>query len=183
LKESDESELQKLITEAPWLVDFTWSVMTKNQALKTFKILFEEFFEERTNKKVKLAIEFEDKRPDFTLVSLGHKLHIIEIKAPKHQLTDEDTKRLMNYVEAFDEFFQNHREVQAEFPEKYQIDLIVDGKKIKEAVNRQALYAVEESGRVRTTNWKDFLMRAKKGHEQFLEVHEKAKMKSKEKKK
>ena len=174
LKKSDESQLQELIARAPWLVDQVWTVITKNQALKTFKAAFEAYYKDRTGEEVILAIDYQTKKPDFTLVSLGHKLHVVEIKASGHLLNDLDAARLFNYVEAFDAFFEKHPQIAKEFPEKYQIDLIVDGVDLKLPANRISLQSNIEKQKVVIDNWKDFLARAKKAHEQFLEINDKA---------
>lgn len=177
LTEKDESLLQELITKAPWLVAPSWTVITANQWLKTFKTLFEEFYHRRTGEHVVLAIDNEKKRPDFTLVNLGRKLHIVEIKAPQHNLNDDDVKRLLNYLDAFDTFFADHKETRSECPEGYQVDLIVDGFDLKESSNRRSLAAAQEKGTVVPVKWFDFLQKAKKTHEQILAVSDAARAK------
>lgn len=174
LSNAEESELQKLITRAPWLVEPTWTVISKNQALKTFKSQFEDFYKDRTGKTVVLAIAMEDKRPDFTLVSLGHMLYIVEIKRPKYAFADSDAERLVNYIEVFDEFFDEHKSVRDEFPQGYQIILIVDSLGLKQPAFKQSIKAALDSEKLAHVKWKDFLSRAKKAHEQFLEVSDKA---------
>ena len=173
-KTSDESELQKLITEAPWLIEATWTVITTNQRLKTVKSALEAFVEKRTGEKVTLAIEFQTKRPDFTLVSVGSRLHIVEIKAPNHAFDDHDMDRLGNYLEAFDDFFKEHEFVQREFPDGYQITLIVDSTTgMKLPNNKRAFKAARDEKKLRTKPWEDFLAEAKKAHEQFLTINDK----------
>jgi hypothetical protein len=174
LSNAEESELQKLITRAPWLVEPTWTVISKNQALKTFKSLFEDFYKDRTGNKVVLAISMEDKRPDFTLVSLGHRLYVVEIKRPKYAFADSDAERLVNYIEVFDEFFTEHDSVRDEFPQGYQIILIVDSLGLKQPAFKQSVKAAMDSGKLAHVKWKDFLARAKKAHQQFLEASDKA---------
>lgn len=172
--DSDESQLQQLIARAPWLVDQQWVVISKNQALKTFKKAFETFYKQRTGQDVNFAIDFETKRPDFTLVSLGHKLHIVEIKAPKHALDDNDVARLLNYLDAFDDFFGEHKSAQAEFPAGYEVDLIVDAVSPRASANRRSLKDARDKEIVHVVNWDDFLANATKAHEQFLEINDAA---------
>lgn len=174
LSHATEDKLQELITRAPWLVEPTWTVITKNQALKSFKAEFEDFYEQRTGNKVNLAIGMEKKRPDFTLVSLGHKLYIVEIKRPKYGFGDEDADRLVNYLDVFDNFFEEHETIRDEFPQGYEIVLIVDSLKMKKPANRHSLeYAISQK-KLHHVKWKDFLNRAKKAHEQFLEASDKS---------
>jgi hypothetical protein len=179
LSDAEESELQKLITRAPWLVEPTWTIISKNQELKTFKRLFEDFYKDRTGEAVVLAISMDDKRPDFTLVSLGHKLYIVEIKRPKYAFADSDAERLVNYIEVFDEFFEEHKSVQDEFPQGYQIILIVDSLGLKKPAFKQSINAALKSDKLAHVKWKDFLSRAKKAHQQFLEASDKASAKAK----
>ena len=171
-KDSDESELQRLITEAPWLIEPTWTVIATNQRLKTVKTALEAYLAKRMKRKVSLAIEYEKKRPDFTLVSVGAKLHIVEIKAPHHAFNDADMDRLGNYFEAFDDFFANHRFVNTEFPDGYRVTLIVDDVKMKKANNKRSFKAAREEGKVLPIPWEDFLAQAKKAHEEFLHIHD-----------
>jgi hypothetical protein len=169
-KDSDESELQKLITEAPWLIEPTWTVIATNQRLKTVKTALEAYLQKRLGHKVSLAIEFAKKRPDFTLVSVGDRLHIVEIKAPGHAFDDADMKRLGNYLDAFDEFFEKHEFVRKEFPEGYRIALIVDDVGVKDPNYNRAFKAARKDGKLAPQPWEDFLAVAKKAHEQFLEI-------------
>jgi hypothetical protein len=173
LTECDESKLQQLIARAPWLIRTNWSVISTNQALKTFKSGFENFYKKRTGNTVVLAIDHQTKRPDFTLVSLGQKLHVVEIKAPGHKFNDSDMKRLLNYLDAFDDFFAQHVSVRTEFPLGYEIDLIADGVALKNSANKRAYQAAEKDGKIKRSTWHDFLTEAKTSHEMFLAVSEK----------
>ena len=175
LNKCTEDEFQKLIARAPWLIEPSWTVITKNQALRTFKTLFEAFWKEQTGQSVVLDIGFENKRPDFTLISLGDLLHIVEIKASGHAFDDTDFERMINYVYAFTEFFKTHDFVKTEFSRGWIIDLVADGVDLKGLSNRAAYSSFEADNRVRRTRWADFLVRAKNAHEQFLDIHEKAK--------
>ncbi|MHB1034006.1 MAG: ATP-binding protein [Pirellulales bacterium] len=174
LSNATEDKLQDLITRAPWLVEASWTVLTKNQALKTFKTEFEDFYEQRTGKKVTLAIGLEKKRPDFTLVSLGHRLHVVEIKKPKYSFGDADAGRLVNYLDVFDKFFEDHETIREEFPQGYEILLIVDSIKLNKPANRRSIEAAIKEKKVSHVKWKDFLNRAKKSHEQFLDASDRA---------
>lgn len=167
-----ESDLQKLIARAPWLIEPTWSVISKNQALKTFKTGFERFWEQRTGDQVTLAIDFETKRPDFTLVSVGHMLHIVEIKKSGHDFDDTDFERMLNYVDAFTEFFNRNSNLHNEFPRGWRIDLVADGTNLRNPSNRRSFHSLERDGEVKRTPWHDFLTNAKTSHEQFLKVNE-----------
>ena len=76
-----------LLAEAPWLIEPSWTVITTNQSLKTFKALFESFWKKKYKKEISLAISYEDKRPDFTLISIDGLLRYrTEIKKAEHMI-------------------------------------------------------------------------------------------------
>lgn len=168
----DESQFQNLLAKAPWLIEPSWTVITKNQSLRNFKQLFEKYWEQKHGSVVILAIGYEDKRPDFTLVSIDGLLHIVEIKKARHQFNDDDFRRLINYVDAFEEFFEENAETVAEFHRDWRIDLVSDGEALRQSVNQRAYQGLIEKGRLKRVSWRDFLTKAKKVHEQFLDVHE-----------
>lgn len=168
----DESQFQALIAQAPWLIEPSWTVITKNQSLKNFKHAFEKFWKRTHGTDVVLAIDKEAKRPDFTLVSIDGLLHIVEIKKAGHAFDDTDFDRLINYVDAFDQFFKENQETVAEFYRAWRIALVADGENLKKSSNRHALGGFIDTGRVKRMSWRDFLTRAKKVHEQFLDVHD-----------
>ena len=168
----DENQFQALIAQAPWLIEPSWTVITKNQSLKNFKHAFEKFWKRTHGTDVVLAIDKEAKRPDFTLVSIDGLLHVVEIKKSGHAFDDTDFDRLINYVDAFDQFFKENQETVSEFYRAWRIDLVADGEKLKKSSNRHAFGGFVESGRVKRMSWRDFLTRAKRVHEQFLDVHD-----------
>jgi hypothetical protein len=173
---SDEMTLQELIADSPWLISPTWTPLTKNQPLVSFKKSFEAFYKEKYNAVVSLAIDkdFKAKRPDFILIGVERKIRLVELKAPGHPMGDGDMKRLVNYVAAFREFFEAHNFFREEFPDGFQIDLIVDSTDLKEAAHRNALNDYQKlSKELRVLSWHSFLGQAEKANEKFLEVNRK----------
>lgn len=168
----DEDQFQALIANAPWLIEPSWTVITKNQSLKNFKHAFEKFWKKKHGADVSLAIDHESKRPDFTLVSIDGLLHIVEIKKAGHAFDDTDFARLINYVDAFEQFFDENKETVSEFYREWRIDLVADGQKLKQSANLRSFQGLEKENRVKRMSWRDFLTRAKKVHEQFLDVHD-----------
>lgn len=168
----DENQFQSLIASAPWLIEPSWTVITKNQSLKNFKNAFEKFWKKEHGTAVTLAIDHEVKRPDFTLVSIDGLLHIVEIKKAGHAFDDTDFSRLINYVDAFDKFFKENEETVSEFYRGWRICLVADGEKLKQSSNQHAYKSFVKEDRVKRMSWRDFLTRAKKVHEQFLDVHD-----------
>lgn len=168
----DENQFQSLIASAPWLIEPSWTVITKNQSLKNFKNAFEKFWQKEHGSTIKLAIDYEIKRPDFTLVSIDGLLHIVEIKKAGHAFDDTDFSRLVNYVDAFKKFFDENEETVSEFYKGWRISLVADSEKLKQSVNKHAYERFVKENCVRRMSWRDFLTRAKKVHEQFLDVHD-----------
>ncbi|MCW3608529.1 ATP-binding protein [Burkholderia cenocepacia] len=168
----DENQFQSLIASAPWLIEPSWTVITKNQSLKNFKNAFEKFWKKEHGTVVTLAIDHEVKRPDFTLVSIDGLLHIVEIKKAGHAFDDTDFSRLINYVDAFDNFFLENEETVSEFYRGWRICLVADGERLKQSSNQHAYKSFLKEDRVKRMSWRDFLMRAKKVHEQFLDVYD-----------
>lgn len=171
-KDQDEAAFQRIITGGPWLIEPTWTVISQNQGLKTFKESFEKWWNETKDSEVILAIEYPNKRPDFILISVGGMLHIVEIKVPRHTFNDKDFERMHNYVDAFREFAKNHPLVMKAFPEKWRIDLVADSVKLK-PINSTAYKSLEKDGELKRMSWIDFAARARQAHEQFLDVHDK----------
>jgi hypothetical protein len=96
----------------------------------------------------------------------------VEIKKANHKFDDKDLERLLNYVEAFEEFFDAHPGLATNFPRGWRIDVVVDGENIKQPNNKRAFKQVKDSDHVVLKSWYDFLDKAKKVHEQFLNVHD-----------
>ena len=168
-----ESDLQRVIAAAPWLVSPDWSVITANQELKTFRDQFKVFWKSKYGEEIDIAISYEKKKPDFTAIHHGRKLHIVEIKRPSHTFGNDDYERLQNYVDAFDEFFQKHPTLAAAFPERWQIDLIADAVNVSGA-NKHAFEAFVNDGRVVRRSWVEFLAAARTAHERFLDAYDQA---------
>jgi hypothetical protein len=170
--DTDEEKLQALLAQAPWLIETTWAIVTKNQTLKTFKAAFQDYWKRRKGKTIEIAIpdDKKSKRPDFTLIATGRQLHFVEIKASAHTFNDADFKRLLGYVDAMDTIFAEHKEFKEEFPQGYQIDLIANQEKLVDSANRRSYSQLQERRQLERKTWVDFLHRAKKSHEMFLEI-------------
>ena len=169
----NESAFQSLLAKAPWLIEPSWTVITQNQSLKTFKHAFEKFWKDKYGTSISLAISYEDKRPDFTLVSIDGLLHVVEIKKAGHAFDDTDFERLLNYLDAFEEFFKKHPQLASDFHRGWVIDVVADGENLRNPSHRRAWKAERDDERVTRISWHDFLFQAKKVHEQFLDIHDK----------
>lgn len=169
-----ESDLQGLIAAAPWLIRPDWSLITQNQSLKVFRDQFTQFWNKQHDEEIEVAISYEKKRPDFTLIHHGRQLHIVEIKCPGHNFDGDDYARLENYALAFDEFFDKNPGIVKDFPDRWQIDLIADGVNLTDATQRYAFTGFETDKKVARQPWNDFLDAAVRAHEAFLAAYEQA---------
>jgi hypothetical protein len=174
--ESDERKLQELVSKWPWLIEPTWSVITANQALKTFRDRLQDWLKKHRSIEVTITVGQEAKRPDFTLVSIGRALRLVELKACGHSFDDTDWDRLVNYVDAMDDLFEKSADLRREFPEKWRIELVADEVKIRDSSKRLAYRSQESEKRLERRPWGDFLLRAKTANEEFLEAAEKVRL-------
>lgn len=169
-----EADLQRLIASAPWLIRPDWSVITQNQSLKVFRDQFAAYWKQRFDEDIEIAISYEKKRPDFTLVHHGRQLHIVEIKSPGHTFGGTDYARMQNYVTAFDEFFANNQGTVMAFPDGWQIDLISDSLHLTDQTQKYAFDGFVREGKVVRHPWNDFLAAAVVAHEAFLDAYDQA---------
>ena len=169
-----EGHLQKLIQRAPWLVRPDWSVITQNQSLKTFRARFAKFWHEQTGEGIEIAIMFETKQPDFTLVHIGQQLHIVEIKKPKHAFANKDYERLQNYLETFEKFFGDNKDLVSVFPDGWVVDLVTDRVNITDTTSARAYKSAVKENQVRQVTWNDFIGNAVRAHEEFLQAYDDA---------
>lgn len=171
---SDEGTLQRMIEKAPWLIDHTWTVISMNESLKTFAAAFRKFWKEKTKKDVTFSIGWSTKKPDFILISLGHALHIVEIKAPGHKFDQKDMERLAPYLSAFEEFFEKNSGLAEEFHNRWKVHLIADGTNLKKSpMSEHSFRLYEGKELLERISWYDFLHRAKTTHEEFLKINAK----------
>ncbi len=165
---ASEDALQNIIAQAQWLVEATWVPITANEGLRLFVRRFKKYYLDKTGKEVTFDIPHQSKRPDFILVNMGRKLHIVEIKAVEHLFGDDDWDRLFNYIEAFEDFFARNDGLTKEFPDGWVIDLVCKDVKINDRNKRAAYDLKTHEQRIKQINWQDFLARASKANEEFL---------------
>ena len=170
-----EDVLQRIVADAQWLIDATWTPITANQSLNVFATSFATFFSQRHGSEVVFSIGHGGKRPDFTLANLGHKLHIVEIKAAGHSFGNEDWDRLHNYLDAFQEFFAANPGIDSRFPDGWVVDLVCDSISITDRDKNRAYQSWRESDkRIEQISWIDFLNRASKANEEFIAARARA---------
>ncbi len=166
-KDTDENDLQKLITEAPWLVNPEWAPVTENQTFTSLRREFENYYKEKTGNQISLA-EFENtnRRPDFVLSSQEGVVQIIEIKKPHHELTNPEMDRIVVYHDNMEAFLKENPF--NDYFRDFHITLVCDGSKLTGSP-RAAFNGYRDSGKMTLMNWTDFLLRTKQVHQDFLE--------------
>ena len=174
---AEEDILQGIVAEAPWLIEATWTPITANQGLKLFARRFAEYYKRKYGPEVTLAIDHGTKRPDFTLVNVSRKIHIVEIKAVGHRFGNCDWDRLHNYLEAFDTFTRENEQLMRDFPDGWTINLVCDSVDVRDRDKRAAYENWTRKRRISQTNWNDFLARATQANEAFLEAQDRVRKK------
>lgn len=166
---TDESAFQRLITEAPWLIDPQWAPITANQAFTTLKREFERYYKEKTGTEIVLNdFSMPNKRPDFVLSAHSGVIQIIEIKCPKHRLANEEMSRMDNYMRTFGEFLADpaHAEFQRQFHD-FHLTLVCDGLNLT-GVHESAFQRYTNEKKLTHIDWASFLLRTRQMHEEFL---------------
>ena len=169
-KATDEAEFQRLIEEAPWLINPQWAPVAANSAFTTLRKEFEKFFKKNTGKDIFLGdFTAGGKRPDFVLSSQDTYLQIIEIKRPHYKVTDAEMDRIILYDEQMDAFLDDPKN--AEFKTivtGHRITLVADGHTLHGA-RKKAYEAMIKDGKLEHITWRSFLLRTRKMHAAFLE--------------
>lgn len=171
-KNTKELQLQKLIEDAPWLINPEWAPVTKNQTLETLRREFENYYEEKTGKSISLSdFDNPDKKPDFVLLNHDNRAQIVEIKRPKHELTNEEMDRIIEYHNLMKKFLKDpsHADFRKKIANDFTITLVCDEIKLTGA-QEGAYDGYESQKKLTRVRWSSFLLRVKEAHSDFLEV-------------
>ena len=168
--EVNEQELQDSLFEAPWLINPLWSPITANQSLSTLREEFVKFVKERTGSEITLAKFSEGrKRPDFVLSSDDYGLQIIEIKAPRHSLSNKEWDRVQLYIDQMQAFLDaDGNEEFKEVFKRFTVTIVCDKIGLKGA-QAKAFNAYQKDNEVEQITWASFLRRTRRMHEEFIE--------------
>ena len=175
---SDEAELQKILEEAPWLIRPEWTPISENKSLRTVRDSLERFLSKRLKTDIVLsAVLHPTKRPDFVLLGIQGPLQIVEIKKPQHSFDASDFGRLLNYVAALDEFFEDDANKTALAAVKsYKITLVADGLKLDQ-MQKLAFDQLVTQEKLEQIKWDVVLDHSKMVHQDFLDSLEEAGLK------
>jgi len=168
--DTNEEDLQQLITDAPWLVNPEWAPVTENRAFSTLRREFETHYERETGVSISLS-DFREtrKQPDFVLTSQEGTVQIIEIKKPHHTLSNPEMDRIVTYYDNMKAFLEDpgNAEFQKQFRD-FHVTVVCDSLGLSGA-QRAAFNGYKTEGRLTHLNWKAFLLKSERVHQDFLD--------------
>lgn len=166
---TSEQELQKLIENAPWLINPAWALVTANQSLETLAQEFQKFYQKRTGKEIEISgFTKPAQRPDFVLTAYENKLQIIEIKRPNHKLKNDEMDRINSYGEQMEAFLKEsgNKELLKHLPsDDFHITIVCD----EIALTGTRKTAFEHYDKLTHMSWSSFLVNTKSIHQAFLD--------------
>lgn len=175
-EDTQEDSLQKLIEDAPWLVNPEWAPVTTNQTLRTLRGEFEKFYKNKTGTTISLTdFSTPGKRPDFVLTTQEGEVQIIEIKRPEHKLSNDEMDRIVTYYEQMEEFLADpaNKEI-TKILNGFHITLVCDGLALSGA-QKAAYDGYLNSDGMTHINWRSFLAKTRALHQDFLDEAERQK--------
>ena len=168
-EDTDESGLQQLIADTPWLVNPEWAPVTENQTFSSLRREFEKYYHEKTGQPILLS-DFRQtgKRPDFVLSNQEGTVQIIEIKKPHHKLTNPEMDRIVTYYQNMDSFLSEpaHAEFRKHFPD-FHVTVVCDGLALTDT-QRAAFNGYRDTGKLTHMDWTAFLLKTEQVHQDFL---------------
>ena len=176
-KDTEEDSLQKLIEDAPWLVNPEWAPVTANQTLSTLRTEFEKYFQRKTGEAITLTdFHRPTKRPDFVLTTQEGVVQIIEIKRPAHKLTNDEMDRIVTYHQQMSAFLEDplNEQFAKSLPGGFHITLVCDDVALS-GTHKAAYDGYLKSGDMTHINWTVFLAKTKTVHQDFLNEAERQK--------
>ena len=168
-EDTDENDLQQLISDAPWLINPEWAPVTENRTFSSLRREFEKYYEEKTGVPISLSdFQKTGKRPDFVLSSQEGTVQIIEIKKPHHTLTNPEMDRIVTYYQNMDAFLSDsaHSDFSKHFPD-FHVTVVCDALGLTDA-QRAAFDGYRATGKLTRLNWAAFLLRTEQVHQDFL---------------
>lgn len=168
--EEHESALQQLIENAPWLINPDWAPVTANQTLGRLRDEFERYYKESEKANITL-VGFPEpgRRPDFVLFGQNKVIQIVEIKRPRHALTNGEMDRIVSYHRCMESFLDEpgNRGFRGQFDD-FHITVICDKLGLKD-VHEVAFAKFLDDKRLTHLDWTGFLLRTESLHRDFLE--------------
>ena len=168
-EDTDENDLQRLITDAPWLINPEWAPVTENQTFSSLRREFEKYYEGKTGESISLS-DFQEtgRRPDFVLSNQEGTVQIIEIKKPHHRLSNPEMDRIVTYYENMQAFLEEpgHAEFGRHFPD-FHVTVVCDHLGLTGA-QRAAFDGYRAQRKLTHLDWTAFLLKSEQVHQDFL---------------
>ena len=167
--ETDEDDLQRLVANAPWLVNPEWVPVTQNQTFSSLRREFETYYEAQTGEPISLSdFEKTGKRPDFVLSNQERTVQIIEIKKPQHRLTNSEMERIVNYYQNMEAFLNDptHAPFRRNFAD-FHVTVVCDHLALTDT-HRAAFNGYRDPGKLTHMDWAAFLLKTEQVHQDFL---------------
>ncbi len=169
--QSVESDLQNLISGAPWLINPQWAPITANQSFTSFVENFGRFYEQHTGKTVSIkTMPMPSKRADFVMANFDGKIQVIEIKGANHTFNDEDFIRLHAYAVNMRDFFgeESHKDIVKYFNSFHIILVCRENPKLSD-INNTAFRKLVDDGELTHKSWESFLQNTKMCHQEYFQ--------------
>jgi len=165
---TEEYQLQRLIEHAPWILYPDWTPLTRNQPLKSLRAAFATWYQRNKGKEIITTSIGSNKRPDFLMLNYSGFIEIVEIKRPKHALTDEEYERAFNYHHAVMKFLEENDQLRELFP-KVRLTIVCE----KLALRPVNANAIDNDDNIAHKTWDTVLHHTIQAHQDFLSrVHE-----------
>ena len=168
--DTEEKDLQQLITDAPWLINPEWAPVTQNQAFSSLRREFEKYYKRETGESISLS-DFQEtgRRPDFVLSNQEGKLQIIEIKKPGHRLSNDEMNRIGAYYDNMKAFLEDaaHDKFRQHFND-FHVTVVCDSLGLS-GVWATAFGRYLDQGKLTHMDWAAFLLKSEQVHQDFLE--------------
>lgn len=160
---TEEFQLQKLIEHAPWILYPDWTPLTRNQPLKSLRSAFATWYQRNEGKEIITTSIGSNKRPDFLMLNYSGFIEIVEIKRPKHALTDEEYERAFNYRHAVTKFLEENDQLSALFP-RARLTIVCE----RLALRPWHAEAIDNDDNTAHKTWENVLYDTMQAHQDFL---------------
>lgn len=160
---TEEHQLQRLIEHAPWILYPDWTPLTRNQPLKSLRESFATWYRRNKSKEIITTSIGSNKRPDFLMLNYSGFIEIVEIKRPKHALTDEEYERAFNYRHAVTNFLKENDLLSALFS-RARLTIVCE----KLALRPLNAEAIDNDDNTSHKTWETVLYDTMQAHQDFL---------------
>ena len=168
-QDADERDLQWLIESATWLINPEWTPIAQNQSLNTVRKMYENWYRSEYKRDiVTSAIDNPNLRPDFVLLAERDLVYVVEIKRPRHSLTDEEFVTALEYRASVSRFLERNREA-SQVHERVKLFLVCDDIRV---THPGSVISLETDDRIERKSWHALLQATRVAHSEFINAIE-----------